>query len=88
MRRPRADREEKRVIHGKDNRREEQLDPDNPNQRGLSLVVRWDSPAFVACPLGDRVAARPPLKSSNIVGTSILRLIGAVLLEANDEWQI
>src|SRR5690349_16948192 len=39
MRRPRADREEKRVTRGKDTtarRREEQLDPDNPNQRGLS----------------------------------------------------
>ena len=35
MRRPRADREEKRVTHGNDMRREEQLDLTNPNQRGL-----------------------------------------------------
>ncbi len=35
MRRPRADREEKRVTHGNGNRREEQLDPHNPNQRRL-----------------------------------------------------
>jgi len=35
MRRPCADREEKRVIHGKRHEAEEQLDPDNPNQRGL-----------------------------------------------------
>jgi hypothetical protein len=30
----------------------------------------------------------PPLKIGNIVGTFIIRLIGAVLLEANDEWQL
>ena len=36
MRRPCADREEKRVTHGKDLRRERQLDLDNPNQSGLS----------------------------------------------------
>ena len=35
MRRPCADREEKRVTYGKDWRREEQLDPGNPNQRKL-----------------------------------------------------
>jgi hypothetical protein len=34
MRRPRVDREEKRVTYGNDQRREEQLDPNNPNQRG------------------------------------------------------
>src|SRR4051812_28613514 len=38
MRRPRADREEKRVIHGRDMTKEEQLDPRNPNQRGLSAI--------------------------------------------------
>jgi hypothetical protein len=36
MRRPRADREEKRVTLGKDIRQEEQLDANNPNQRRLS----------------------------------------------------
>ena len=41
MRRPRADREEKRETHGRDDSRpkeksKEQLDPINPNQRGLS----------------------------------------------------
>jgi hypothetical protein len=31
---------------------------------------------------------RPPLETGNIVGRAITRLIGAVLLEANDEWQL
>jgi hypothetical protein len=35
MRRPRADREEKRVTYGNGLRREEQLDPGNPNRRRL-----------------------------------------------------
>ena len=35
MRRPRADREEKRVTRGNGIGREKQLDPINPNQRGL-----------------------------------------------------
>jgi hypothetical protein len=40
MRRPRADREEKRVTHGRDDGRRteistEQLDPEDPNQRRL-----------------------------------------------------
>ena len=41
MRRPCADREEKRVTHGNDDRgrREEQLDPDDPNQRGSQRYV-------------------------------------------------
>ena len=42
MRRPCADREEKRVIHGKRHEAEEQLDPDNPNQRGLLESVLKD----------------------------------------------
>ena len=33
MRRPCADREGKRVTYGRDMTNEEQLDPDNPNQR-------------------------------------------------------
>ena len=36
LRRPCADREEKRVTHGKDIRLEEPLDSPNPNQRRLS----------------------------------------------------
>ena len=35
VRRPRADREEKRVTHGIGSGYEEQLDPDNPNQRSF-----------------------------------------------------
>src|SRR4051794_17115698 len=31
---------------------------------------------------------RPPLETGNIVGRATTRLIGAVLLEANDEWQL
>jgi hypothetical protein len=40
MRRPCVNREEKRVAHGKGRRPEKQLDPDSPNQRGLSLKTR------------------------------------------------
>ena len=39
MRRPRADREEKRVTYGNGLRREKQLDPNNPNQRRLFAAV-------------------------------------------------
>jgi hypothetical protein len=41
MRRPRADREEKRVTYGNGLRLEEQLDPNNPNQRRLLVEFRW-----------------------------------------------
>lgn len=43
MRRPSVDREEKRVTHGGENSRRntnEQLDRNNPNQRGLSETAR------------------------------------------------
>src|ERR1700691_5968133 len=40
MRRPRADREEKRVTHGRDMRNEDRLDPGNPNQRRLLDMLR------------------------------------------------
>jgi hypothetical protein len=39
MRRPRTDREEKRVTHGNGLRREEQLDTNNPNQRRLLVYA-------------------------------------------------
>ncbi len=40
----------------------------------------------VVCPQAVASEQYPPLEIGNIVGTSIVRLIGAVLLEANDEW--
>jgi len=43
MRRPWADREEKRVTHAKGRRRAEELDPDNPNQRGLSESFNYST---------------------------------------------
>jgi hypothetical protein len=43
MRRPWADREEKRVTHGKGRRRAEKLDPDNPNQRGPSESFNYST---------------------------------------------
>jgi hypothetical protein len=45
MRRPCADREEKRVIHGRDIRQEEeeQLDSRNPNQRRQEEEEQLDS---------------------------------------------
>lgn len=46
LRRPRADREEKRVTYGNGLRPEERLDPNNPNQRRLLAL------AGIMMPLG------------------------------------
>ena len=48
MRQPCADREEKRVTYGNDLRQEEQLDPDNPNQRGL-FNTHWTWCPYNSC---------------------------------------
>jgi len=68
MRRPRADREEKRVTHGNGKRREEQLDPHNPNQRRhLGAIPREMAPlfhlAFPAFRSDSPPAARSPTPS-------------------------
>ena len=41
MRRPRADREEKRVTHGRDMRNEEQLAAGNLRQKGRPEKAWW-----------------------------------------------
>ena len=45
-------------------------------------------PLSIMRPKALSIQQRPPRKIGNIVGGAILRLIGAVLLEANDEWQL
>src|SRR5215213_3301580 len=52
LRRPRADREEKRVTHGNGLRREEQLDSNNPNQRGHLDRETRPEPFLVHAALG------------------------------------
>lgn len=44
----------------------------------------------LAIPRSQRITFYPhlPLESCNIVGGAIVRLIGAVLMEANDEWSL
>src|SRR5215213_8864327 len=55
MRRPRADREEKRVTYGNGLRREEQLDSNNPNQRRRHLnSVQFGTCSLLAWPRGLR----------------------------------
>jgi len=34
------------------------------------------------------IPRRPPLKIGNIVGQTITRLVGALMLETNDEWAV
>jgi len=69
MRRPRADREEKRVTHGRDMRNEDRLDPSNPNQRRF-LARRFAvarTSTIVATSRSARVAANDRVPSDSAV---------------------
>ena len=45
-------------------------------------------PLSIVRPKALPIQKRPPPEIGNIVGGATTRLIGAVLLEANDEWQL
>src|SRR5207248_36635 len=55
----------------------------DPGGRSVARISRQKALAVV-CLYGVASQQGPPLKVGNIVGTSIIRLIGAVLLEQND----
>lgn len=59
----------------------------HPGWRSVARISRQKALAVVCL---HAVASHqdPPLKIGNIVGTSIIRLVGAILLEQNDEWAI
>jgi hypothetical protein len=61
-----------------------------PRRRVGPGVCRQGRPEPLAIPRPQEIPIpqSPPLEFGNIVETAIVRLIGAVLLEANDEWQL
>ena len=59
----------------------------DPGRRSVARISRQKALAVV-CLHGVASQQGPPLKIGNIVGTSIVRLVGAILLEQNDEWAV
>lgn len=59
----------------------------DPGRRSIARISRQKALAVV-CLHGVASQQGPPFKIGNIVGTSIVRLVGAILLEQNDEWAV